>query len=671
MLIDAHAHVIPGSFPPAPAGCDPAGWPSMSAADDGARVLASGPLRFTARSVWFDAERRLEAAAASGVDAEVVSPFPPLLNYRLPAACGVELCRRVNEYIASLCAAAPGRIYGLGTVPLQDPDLAAAELASAVSDLGLAGVEIGSAVGGLSLADERFGGFFAEAERLGAAIFVHAMPVPSDRLPGPAAATFGVGVEASLAAAAIVTGGVAEKYPSLRLAFSHAAGGFPLMLTRAQWFWGRTWNEEPPGRRGPEAAPWAAATGPAELARRFWYDSLVFDRRAIRYLIDMLGAGRLLVGSDFPAMPRESPAGRTLRSMGLDPAVLDDITWHNCFGFLGVTAPTLFSFRKRRGVVVVGSTVLAERPEPGQAEPWTSPGAAAQRPPRLLLTLLGDYWWQRTEPLPTAAIVALLAEFGVSDSAARAALSRLTRNGLLVTSKAGRRTFSRLSARAAAILDDGARRIFSFGAASQPWDGMWSLVAFSIPEDNRAARDALRKQLRWLGFAPLYDGLWVSPRDHAAEVIATLGELGITTATAFRATSVPAGAAIPARAWDLDGLRGRYCDFIGFASRLRDATAAGRTPPGDALIARTRVMDEWRAFPALDPDLPAELLPPAWPRARARELFIGCYDLLGPLAARRVRQIIARYSPELAGRAAYHSSQLTLSAAPDPSAGDG
>ena len=75
-------------------------------------------------------------------------------------------------------------------------------------------------------------------------------------------------------------------------------------------------------------------------------------------------------------------------------------------------------------------------------------------------------------------------------------------------------------------------------------------------------------------------------------------------------------------------------------------------------------MDEWRAFPALDPDLPAELLPPAWPRASARELFIGCYDLLGPLAALRVRQIITRYSPELADRAAYHSSELKLSAAP-------
>jgi phenylacetic acid degradation operon negative regulatory protein len=327
-------------------------------------------------------------------------------------------------------------------------------------------------------------------------------------------------------------------------------------------------------------------------------------------------------------------------------------------------------------------------------QPWTTPGPVAQRPPRLLLTLLGDYWWQRTESLPSAAIVGLLAEFGVSDSAARAALSRLTRNGLLVTSRSGRRTFVRLSQRAADVLDDGGRRIFSFGATPAPWDGMWSLVAFSIPEEHRSARDELRKELRWLGFAPLYDGLWVCPRDHAGDVMARLKVLGISTATAFRATALPAATAvgasgpahasgatggdgadgagttlvtadIPARAWDLSGLRDRYEEFTEFAGLLRDQTVAGEITTADALVARTRVMNEWRAFPAMDPDLPYELLPPAWPRAAARDLFITCYDLLGPLAARRVRQIIARYSPELAGRAAYHSSQLTLSDADD------
>jgi phenylacetic acid degradation operon negative regulatory protein len=304
-------------------------------------------------------------------------------------------------------------------------------------------------------------------------------------------------------------------------------------------------------------------------------------------------------------------------------------------------------------------------PEPGRAEfasdevPDMWLGAVAQRPPRLLLTLLGDYWWRRTEPLPSAALVALLAEFGVSDSAARAALSRLTRNRLLVTSKNGRRTVVGLSERAARILDDGGRQIFSFGNSSQPWDGKWSLVAFSIPEHNRAARDSLRKQLRWLGFAPLYDGLWVAPRDHAVDVISQLAELGISTATAFRATTVPGCSpeGLPQRAWDLDSLRASYDRFIAHTERLRERTLAGRVSPVAALVARTRVMDEWRAFPGLDPDLPAELLPDAWPRSRARELFTTTYDLLGPLAAHRVRQIIARYSPELAVHAAHHSSE--------------
>jgi len=248
------------------------------------------------------------------------------------------------------------------------------------------------------------------------------------------------------------------------------------------------------------------------------------------------------------------------------------------------------------------STVLDPFEDDGITQPWTSPGSVAQRPPRLLLTLLGDYWWQRTEPLPSAAVVALLAEFGVSDSASRAALSRLTRNGLLVTSRNGRRTYVQLSARAANVLDDGARRIFSFGGRPTPWDGMWSLVAFSIPEEHRSARDELRKALRWLGFAPLYDGLWVSPRDHADEVIGRLADLGITTATAFRATALPlpgdrpAGAAadIPARAWDLSGLQERYEEFTTFARMLRDQTEAGQISVADALVARTRVMDERR-----------------------------------------------------------------------------
>ncbi|HEY1701756.1 MAG TPA: amidohydrolase family protein [Trebonia sp.] len=342
-VIDAHAHIFPGDFGPVPAGCDPAAWPSTEAAPDvalDAKYLINGPMRFPAKAVWFDAERRLEASAASGLDAEVLSPFPALLNYRAPAAAGRDLCQVTNEYIAGLVSAFPGRFYGLGTVPLQDPDAAAASLTEILKQ-GLAGVEIASNINGTSLHAPEFEGFWAEAERLGTAVFVHGMPVPSDRLPGPATATFGVGTEAATGAAAIITGGVAEKHPSLRISFSHAAGGLPMILGRAQWFWGRTWNEDPPPPESerPEAEPWFAAHGPMELARRFWYDSLVMDRRGIRFLADLFGTDKLLVGSDFPAMGREDPIARTLRSLGLTDSELDDILWHNAFRFLGIDPP--------------------------------------------------------------------------------------------------------------------------------------------------------------------------------------------------------------------------------------------------------------------------------------------------------------------------------------------
>jgi aminocarboxymuconate-semialdehyde decarboxylase len=335
VLVDMHAHVIPDGFPAARGREGADRWPRIEEAD-GARVLVSGRMRLTVQDAYCDAERRLAAMDANGVDAEVVSPLPPLLNYRLPAPDAVALCRSVNEFIVRLREVASSRFYGLGTIPMQDPDLAAAELGE-VRRMGLQGVEIGSNVCGRSLGEDRFLGFFQEAERLGVPVFVHALdPTIGDRLPPAAMAGFGFAAEVSLAAASLVAGGTAERCPGLRLAFSHGAGGFPLMLTRAQWFHSGTWNEEPPTGPPPAIPGARLPRSPAEYARRFYYDTLVFDRRALRYLVDMIGHRQLLVGTDFPAMPREQPAGRTLRSLGLPEDVLEDVTWHNCFRFLGV-----------------------------------------------------------------------------------------------------------------------------------------------------------------------------------------------------------------------------------------------------------------------------------------------------------------------------------------------
>jgi aminocarboxymuconate-semialdehyde decarboxylase len=309
----------------------------MEAVDgETARLLVFGAMRFKARDVFFDAERRIEEQDASGVDVEVLSPMPPLLRYDLPPADGLSLARYVNEFSATLAATAPTRFHALGMVPLQDPDAAAAEL-KAIKDQGLAGVEIASNVLGSSIGDDTFEPFWAEAERLDLPVFVHAMPSPTPRLPMSAMGTYVVGVEGAFAAASLVTGGVAARHPDLRVSFSHAAGGFPLMLGRAQYFWGGSWNEEPVDLE--RAVMHDDGPSPLEHARRFWYDSMVFDRRALRFLVDLLGADRLLIGSDFPAMLREDPAGRTLRSMDLPAEQWADISWNNAFRWLGIASP--------------------------------------------------------------------------------------------------------------------------------------------------------------------------------------------------------------------------------------------------------------------------------------------------------------------------------------------
>jgi len=271
-------------------------------------------------------------------------------------------------------------------------------------------------------------------------------------------------------------------------------------------------------------------------------------------------------------------------------------------------------------------------------------------PPSLLLTLLGDYWWGQEDPLPSAALVDLLADFGVSDVAARAALSRMVKRGLLTSTRAGRNTFYAMTPRAQTVMQRGAERIVAFGIDDDDWDGRWSIVAFSVPEANRAAREALRTRLRLLGFAPLYDALWISPHPRHERALAELAELGVTTTTAFVSSDAPGGSLAPQSAWDVEELAEQYRGFIAEWEPTHAALGQGAIAPADALLKRTQLMDAWRAFPGIDPDLPRRLLPADWPRAQARELFLETYEQLGAPASVRVRQVIASYAPELSDR---------------------
>jgi phenylacetic acid degradation operon negative regulatory protein len=281
------------------------------------------------------------------------------------------------------------------------------------------------------------------------------------------------------------------------------------------------------------------------------------------------------------------------------------------------------------------------------------------QPQHLLLTLLGDYFFDRTEHIPSAALVRLLGEFGITSAGSRAALSRLSRRGLLVSAKSGRNTSYALTDRAADLLRDGARHILRFGAVERSWDGNWTVVAFSVPEDQRQARPVLRTRLRWLGFAPLYDGFWITPHPPSPELELLLDELKVGASTVVVGRMLDrAHASDPLSAWDLDELRAVYTDFVAEFDELAARVRSGDIGASEGLVARTTIMDSWRNMPSLDPELPPELLPANWPRQRARELFVEVYDALGALAELRVRQILSEFSPKLAKSATHHTTEL-------------
>ena len=269
-------------------------------------------------------------------------------------------------------------------------------------------------------------------------------------------------------------------------------------------------------------------------------------------------------------------------------------------------------------------------------------------PQHLLLTLLGDYWSRRCEPLPSAALVDLLAEFDVNQSGARAALSRLSIRGLLVGTKDGRNTFYRVADGFRHLLPYGPIHTQAFGKPRPDWDGMWTMVAFTVPEDQRRLRPMLRGRLQSLGFAPLYDGLWVSPHAPDKELDIALEIAPAKSCTVIRATELTDAQRLRvASAWDLSELGDSYDEFIRTFRPMLRRLEHGAISPTEALVSRTRATYRWFVFAVTDPDLPQALLPARWPRAAAHDLFVALVDGMATLAVERVRHIVSEYDPEL------------------------
>ena len=236
-----------------------------------------------------------------------------------------------------------------------------------------------------------------------------------------------------------------------------------------------------------------------------------------------------------------------------------------------------------------------------------------------LLTVLGEFVHPRGEGVWTSTLVAALAALDIEEKSARQALTRTAAEGLLESGRHGRRVLWELSPAGTALLEEGTRHIYGFMGDRLAWDGRWLVVSVAIPESQRRLRHRLRTRLTWLGLGTPTPGLWVSPDATKAplvrEVVADLGLQDRGFAWAGPVADTGDERLLLAQAWDLDDVERRYLDFLEeFACReARDDS--------EAFVAQVQMIEAWRRFPFLDPDLPGELLDHDWPGPRAAAAF--------------------------------------------------
>jgi phenylacetic acid degradation operon negative regulatory protein len=277
----------------------------------------------------------------------------------------------------------------------------------------------------------------------------------------------------------------------------------------------------------------------------------------------------------------------------------------------------------------------------------SAPPAAGEplQPQDLVITLVGTYVRPFGDTVWSGGLVSLLGELGFSHGAARVALTRLVRRGLLERVRSGRLVHYRLTARCDGLLAEGDGRIFSLGDPHD--DGTtWTVIWHQIPEDRRLERSRLARRLRFLGFGSVQDSVWVSPHDHSEDVVRLLGELEVSEFATLFASRVqaPKGlAALVARAWDLSELTDRYETFIGEFSPFA-GTRGRRIDDAEAFRVRTRLVHLFRGFPFLDPELPEELAPLGGARARAVATFHELYDGLAEPAQRHFDAVTAGWA---------------------------
>jgi aminocarboxymuconate-semialdehyde decarboxylase len=329
-VIDVHSHFFPREW-------EDLGerfggeWPSMKHLGGGKAMVMMGDKEF--RPVYaacWDAATRLEEMDRDGVDLQVMCATPVLFAYARPAAQAQYCAQLFNDAGLELAAHGKGRLKTLCQVPLQDTDAACKELTRAMKS-GHLGVQIGNHVGERDLDDEGLVTFLQHCADEGAAVLVH----PWDMMGGARTARWMLGwtvsmpAETQLSIVSLILGGGFDRLPeNLRLCFAHGGGSFAFLLGRLE----NAWHNR-------DLARGVSQQPPSHYVERFYVDSAVFDARALRLLIDVMGEERVMLGSDYPFPLGEQRVGRLIRDLdGLADAARRKLLAENARRFLGLGA---------------------------------------------------------------------------------------------------------------------------------------------------------------------------------------------------------------------------------------------------------------------------------------------------------------------------------------------
>jgi phenylacetic acid degradation operon negative regulatory protein len=259
------------------------------------------------------------------------------------------------------------------------------------------------------------------------------------------------------------------------------------------------------------------------------------------------------------------------------------------------------------------------------------------RPQSVMLSFLGLYLRGREVAVSIGSLIEVFSGVGVSEEAVRSTVARMAKRGLLSRHPRGRRVYVGLTPRSAEVLDEGHRRIWGQGAVNRDWDGTWTVVAFSLPDERRGERHDLRTRLQWAGFGPLQGGLWVAAggRDVPA-ALAPLELDGHVVALAGEAVAPSDPGAIVRRAFDLPAVAAEYEDFLVHWRGPAEVTTA--LP--DDLARQVLLHTDWLNALRRDPLLPLEHLPADWPAVEAEQVFRERAEEWGPAAGRQAERVL-------------------------------